>query len=640
MKKWGTALLAAVALAVGLTACRATSETGLTGNRLASLPDGTWQAVAVFPDWAGYVDDTLAMNSMYSFDGARGQGNLYISVAEGVESFDLFVNNVRVDTEGWEAGDYAVDLASVAVTGINTMQVTNIMPETAEQAVTVRIPYPVILEGTLEDAGIDPAPLELVSRIIESDIEHGFSSAQLAIIKDGRLVYQNAWGLTNSYEPDGTRIEGGTPVTNDTLYDLASNTKMYACAYAVQYLVDQGRLSLDDRIVDLVGSAFVDETLEIPFTIFSGEYPGLETIKKWKSRLTVRQIMMHQAGFPDSGHYHNEKFDIAGQQLSNETDNPLYVADATKEKTLKEGICRTPLIYEPGTATLYSDIDYMLLGLIVEKVTGQDLDVFLKETFWDPMGLTRIAYCPLQHGFSPEDCAATELNGNTRDGLVSFPGVRTETLQGEVHDEACYYTMEGVSGHAGLFASAADLARLASVMLTGGYGNDRFFSKDTRDLFIAPQAGGRPNFGIGWWRQGDGRRAWYYGTQAPDSTVGHQGWTGTLTMIDFENHLVAVYLTNRINTPVWDATSLANANQFSGNYYTSSTLGFVQQLLYMGLDTDGIDLSPALDSLLTDMIREKQKLVAQAETAAGAPLPDDHPIRRALEALQALKDEQ
>jgi CubicO group peptidase (beta-lactamase class C family) len=128
------------------------------------------------------------------------------------------------------------------------------------------------------------------------------------------------------------------------------------------------------------------------------------------------------------------------------------------KKTLTEGIFRTPLMFEPGTDTRYSDIDYMLLGLIVEKKTGTDLDTFLSETFWKPMGLEHITYCPLENGFSKEDCAATELNGNTRDGLIDFPGVRTETIQGEVHDEECYYTMEVVSGHAGLFASASDLA--------------------------------------------------------------------------------------------------------------------------------------------------------------------------------------
>ena len=105
-------------------------------------------------------------------------------------------------------------------------------------------------------------------------------------------------------------------------------------------------------------------------------------------------------------------------------------------------------------------------------------------------------------------------------------------------------------------------------------------------------------------------------------------------MIDFENDLVVAYLTNAINTPVYEPTSMANANQFSGRYYTASTLGFVPQLLYMGLGAGGRDPQEAIENVLQDMVREKQKLVDQAAEAAGGELPEDHPIRRALQALE------
>ena len=143
----------------------------------------------------------------------------------------------------------------------------------------------------------------------------------------------------------------------------------------------------------------------------------------------------------------------------------------TREQTL-EAICRTPLLYEPGTRTVYSDVDYMLLTFVVEKITGRRLDAYMKDVFYAPLGLDHITFLPLENGFSADDCAATELNGNTRDHHISFDGIRTETLQGEVHDERAWYCMEGVSGHAGLFANATDLAKLASMirtyMLNGG----------------------------------------------------------------------------------------------------------------------------------------------------------------------------
>ncbi len=626
-------LMVIVIMMTGITVSG--SETGTALSIIESIPAGSWQAVKSFPDQAGHIDNSLAMNNMYSFQGFSGQGVLYLETGKDVVSFDLFVNNHAVSTAGLTGGLYSLDIADIALNGTNTVQVTNIRASGPDDTITVRIPYPVVIDGTPAEAGIDEKPLELIDRIVRSDIENGFTSAQLAIIKDGRLVCRNAWGFVNSYDRSGKRIENGIPVTNSTLYDLASNTKVYSVVYAVQYLADQGRIDLNDKVSDIMGREFVDNTLEIRFACFGSGYPGLETIKEWKSRITVKNLLMHQAGFPDGGHYNNDRFDTVNQKLTYDVDNVLYVPDADKEKTFREGICRTPLMYEPGTATLYSDIDYMLLGLIIEKITGKDLNSFLRETFWDPMGLTHITYNPLENGFEKNDCAATELNGNTRDGLIDFPGIRTGTLQGEAHDEACYYTMEGMSGHAGLFASATDLAKLASVMLTGGYGNERFFSKDIRDLFISPQAGAQPNYGIGWWREGDGRRVWYFGTQAPGSTVGHQGWTGTLSMIDFENNLVVVFLTNSINTPIMEPTCLENANLFSGRCYTSSTLGFVPQILYMGIGNTA-DPEAALNSLVRDMANEKQKLADRTAVTNGRPLDDDHPIMKALKAIQAL----
>ncbi|WP_024864550.1 serine hydrolase [Butyrivibrio sp. FCS014] len=595
-----------------------------------SFPKGSFQAERSFPDQAGYVDNTLAMNSMYSFEGYSGQGVLYFEVSSDTQSFDLFVNNRQIDTADIAPGNYELDICKVAKNGTNTVQVSNVTPDDA--TVTVKIPYPTVIDAAPEDAGMSDKPLELIDRIIQADVDNGFSSAQLAVVKDGKLVYRNAWGLANSYDEDGNRLTEGAPVTNDTLYDLASNTKMYSVVYAIQYLADREKLSLDTKVTDILGSGFADDAIEIDFAAFEGNYPGLDTIKAWKSSITVKNLLMHQAGFPDSGHYHNDKYDTVNQELRLDVDNILYVEGSGREKTYKEGICRTPLMYKPGTRTLYSDIDYMTLGLIIEKVTGEDLNTFLKETFWDPMGLSHITYCPLDNGFTADDCAATEVGGNTRSGLVTFPGIRTNTIQGEVHDEESFYRMEGISGHAGLFANATDLAKLASVMLTGGYGSNFFFSKNTRDLFISPQAGGLINYGIGWWREADDKRVWYFGTQAPESTVGHQGFTGTFTMIDFENNLVMVYLTNSINTPIYNATSLENANQFCGKYYTSGTIGFVPQILYMGMGDDS-DLDSALSSLVQEMIRDKQRLVDKEEKTNG-PLSDDHPLKRALKAIQ------
>lgn len=592
---------------------------------------GGWQGEPVFPNWKG-LDDTLAMNHMYTFVGYTGQGTLCVEPEAGVTGFNLFVNNRQINTAAMAAGGvWNVDISGQTINDRNTIQVGGIRPR--GKKVTVRVGYPTVQEGSLQDVGIDRDALELLEQIIQADVNNGFPGAQMAVVKNGKLVYQNAWGKVNSYNPDGTPKTDSPAVTNDTLYDLASNTKMYTANYALQYLVTQGKANLDSRLVDLLGSAFVEDTIDITYNGY--ENPGLKVNKQWKAELTLRDILRHQAGFPADPQYHNDSFDQCSQKTVPGATNLLFSgwdgSAATRAATLKS-IFKTPLMYKPGTKTVYSDVDYMLLAFAIEAITGKGLDAFLKETFWDPMGLTHTTYNPLLNGFAANDCAATELNGNTRDGAISFTGVRTATIQGQVHDEKCYYAMGGISGHAGLFSNATELAKLASVMLTGGYGENRYFSRNVMDAFTAPKKEDAANWGLGWWREGDNQRCWYFGTQAPSNTIGHQGWTGTLTMIDPVEDLVVVYLTNKINSPVTDKA--ANPNKFNGNWYTASTLGFVAQLLYQGLQNHGTDPNNAYSALLEDMAESKFALVAE-----GGSVPATHPLVRSgyavLEAMAA-----
>ena len=604
----------------------ASKLTNVKVSQLSGLPGGQWQAQPVFPAWAGYVDDTLALNSMFTFQHYSGQGTLYVAPEAGVASFALFVNNKPINTAQMAGGGvYAVDISGCTLNGDNTIQVSAVQP--AGKTVQVSIPYPVVIEGTPEQVGLDRDVLEALEQLIQSDVDNGFPSAQMAVVKNGRLVYQNAWGRVNAYLPDGTPNTASPAVTNDTLYDLASNSKMYTANYALQLLVTQGKIDLDSRIVDLLGQSFVDDTIDITFSGY--ENPGLEVNKQWKSELTLRDILRHQAGFPADPQYHNDAFDQHTQKPAAGVANPLFSGwdgtPATRQATLK-AIFKTPLMYKPGTKTVYSDVDYMLLAFVIESVTGQPLDQYLEQNFWAPMGLDHITYNQLLNGFAPNDCAATELNGNTRDGAVHFTGVRTATIQGQVHDEKAFYAMGGISGHAGLFSNAADLAKLASVMLTGGYGQQKFFSRNVIDTFTAPKKENAANWGLGWWREADDGRCWYFGTQSSSGTIGHQGWTGTLTLIDPVENLVVVYLTNKINSPV--TNKAANPNKFNGNWYTSSTLGFVAQILYQGLSNRAGNPNAALSALLADMAAGKFQLVAKA----GATSPD-HPIVRAGYAL-------
>lgn len=615
----------------GLKAELTTDSPLFNGNTFAG---GDMNAVFFPRPYSAGSTGTVYYNTGTWFDGYAGQGTLYLQLKHPLTvdgGIRLFVNGVEVDNSDLigKTGIFAIDVSGVARNGRNSihLSIPNIN-ETARTDTLIAVANPTVVPGTLDEVGIDGKALELIESVIEKDIENGFTSAQLAVVKDGKMVYSGAWGTVNAYNQDGTPKTDSAPVTTDTLYDLASNTKMYAVNYAVQYLVQQGKLSLTDPITKFFPN-FANDTIEIKYNVTQGTgAPDLATAKDWKAKLTVQDILEHQAGFAPDPQFHNDKFNQVTQKPDQTSDNPLY---AIGKNAVAAAICMAPLVYEPGTKTVYSDVDYMLLGLIVEQVTEKDLDTFMKDTFYAPLGLGHITYSPLENGFNADQIAATELNGNTRDGVIDFTGVRDYTLQGEVHDEKAWYAMGGVSGHAGLYSNAEDLAKLAQMMLNPtGYGTNRLFGANVNEFFTS-RKNSLPTWGQGWWRQGDGGRPWYFGVQASRGTIGHQGWTGTLTVIDPESDLVIVYLTNKINSPVTNKQT--NANQFNGNWYTASTLGFVANILYQGFESRSAasDIQPALDAMAGDMALVKARLVTKA-----GDVPVGHPILKADKAIHEL----
>ncbi|MBP5282215.1 MAG: serine hydrolase, partial [Lachnospiraceae bacterium] len=245
------------------------------------------------------------MNCSYSFLGYHGQGTLHFEVRDGVTSFRLYVNGISVDTSEMKAGKaYALDISELVRNGENTIQVSNIAPNDLKEAVTVCIPYPEVIAGTPAEEGISEQALEMISDLIQGDIDNGFTSAQLAVVRNGRLVYENAWGKTNSYLPDGTPNADSPMVTTQTMYDLASVTKMFSANYALQKLVTDGKVDLDAKITEFLGEAFAEKT-----KLFSEEDAAadLDTIKKWKSELTVRDLLRHQGGFMADQKYSSPK---------------------------------------------------------------------------------------------------------------------------------------------------------------------------------------------------------------------------------------------------------------------------------------------------------------------------------------------
>jgi len=402
IRKLLSVLISVILVAGFVFGCAAETEKPVIAVlRVSEIPARDWQKTAVFPDWKGYPDNTLAMNSMISFYGYHGQGQVFLDVSEETESFSLYVNGEKAEPDG-KSGIFSADISGAAKDGINTIQISNILPLGLENAVTVYIPYPEVLPGNGETGGIHPLALKLVEDLIVSDIAFGFPSAQLAVVRNGRMIYENAWGKVNAYTKDGKPLETAPAVTTNTLYDLASVTKMFSANYAVQKLVTDGKLDIDTPVAEILGDAFATDTLDLAYEE-NETAPGLDRQIAWKRSITPRDLLMHQAGFPADPQYFNPDYDLSKLRRGAAGSNPLVALG--REDTLKE-IFRTPLLYEPGSQTKYSDVDYMLLGFIVEKITGERLDAFVKKTFYEPLGLTRTTFLPLENGFAPDDAGS------------------------------------------------------------------------------------------------------------------------------------------------------------------------------------------------------------------------------------------
>ena len=456
----------------------------------------------------------------------------------------------------------------------------------------------------------------LIDNIIESETKFGLSGAQLTVMHKGEIVHSKGYGYTNSYanitDADGEidlkgyeliPRENRTPVTTETMFDLASNTKMYGLIYGIQKLVQDGDLALDDKIVDI----FPDFKNPV-----DAKYPHQEEI-------TIEDVLMHTAGFVTSPKYHDNTIENPTHANPNEPDgtgtNHLYTQDRDE---LLGIILDTPLIRKPKEKHVYSDTDYMLLGYVIEEITGQRLDVYMNENFYKPLGLNRIAFNPLENGFTLEDTVASELHGNTRDGLRDFNNGRKKVVHGEVHDEKAFHSLAGIAGHAGLFANTEDIVKLASKMFDGS-----LFTEETVNKFTEP-SDLNDTYARGWRRQGkDSGYGFAFSPYASENTIGHTGWTGTVTVIDPDNDVVIALFTNARNTPVMRPSSTLYTNSFNTNGY-----GSITTLVYEAL---GLGSGKAADQALIDLFET---------TLAKADKDSDVSKRNAIRAqISALENE-
>ncbi|MBE3576561.1 MAG: beta-lactamase family protein [Limnochordales bacterium] len=339
-------------------------------------------------------------------------------------------------------------------------------------------------DGQPEDVGMSTERLAWAKQVIEDSIKRNYiPGAVLLAARRGTVVLYEAFGVAQ-------RTQDIRPMEKDTLFDLASVTKLFT-ATAVMILLEEGKLRLDDPVKDFI-PAFA---------------------QKGKQDITIRQLLTHTSGLPAWA--------------------PLYREVKSKDEMYAK-ICAMELENPPGTEYVYSDLGYIMLGAIVEKVSGKPLDQFIKERITDPLGMEHTFYNPGPEW--REKAAATEYDATFRRRLII----------GEVHDENAW-AMGGVSGHAGLFSTAADMARFAQMFLNyGSYGDVQILSPATVVLMTTNhtlEVGVR--HGLGW----DLKSVEY--SSAGDlfslNSYGHTGFTGTSIWIDPTLQLFSVLLTNRVH---------------------------------------------------------------------------------------------
>jgi beta-glucosidase-like glycosyl hydrolase/CubicO group peptidase (beta-lactamase class C family) len=351
-----------------------------------------------------------------------------------------------------------------------------------------------------EDVGFKPGAMLAVDESMEKFIAgRVFPGAVVAVGRASKLVHLKAYGQL-SYGL------GAPPVRVDTLYDLASLTKVLATTAVAMILVDKGELDLDRPV-----SAYLP--------LFRGGA---------RDGVTVRQLLSHSSGLDWWA--------------------PLYET-LRGSRAYVEAIERMELVYKPGSRSLYSDLGVILLGEILERVTGETLDRFVQRKVFDPVGMS-------ETGYLPEKQLWPRIAPTEEDAW------RGRLLRGEVHDENAY-AMGGVAPHAGLFGTAVDVARFAQMMLNGGvYDHKRIVRQATVQEFTRLAGVPGSTRALGW--DTPSARSSSAGELFSRSSYGHTGFTGTSLWIDPERELFLVILTNRVH-PTRASHGIADARAAIAN---------------------------------------------------------------------------
>ncbi|MFP6629993.1 MAG: serine hydrolase domain-containing protein [Myxococcota bacterium] len=307
------------------------------------------------------------------------------------------------------------------------------------------------------------------------------------------------------------------PMARETIFDLASLTKPIVTMTSVLLLVAEGKLELDAPVAKVL-PAFAERD---------------------KEEVTLRQLLSHSSGLRPWRGFHEtllKKERKTGERLIGTVEGRDWILDR---------VIRSALVHEPGAAAVYGDLDFIVLGAVVEAVSGQSLDVFCQERIVDPLGLHDTRFHPQLRVEGGDAPAAIPHDRLRQIAATESCAWRDRILWGEVHDPNAS-AMGGVAGHAGLFSSADDVMKFAKVWLDVWHGRSDLLPQAAVREFSRRQDGPEgSDWALGWDTPTPGQSS--SGTQFSETSIGHLGFTGTSVWIDLEKEAIVVMLTNRVH---------------------------------------------------------------------------------------------
>jgi beta-glucosidase-like glycosyl hydrolase/CubicO group peptidase (beta-lactamase class C family) len=369
-----------------------------------------------------------------------------------------------------------------------------------------------------EAVGIPSERFAVIDQIAMEGVTRGaYPGCQVLVAKNGKIIYSRSFG---TFDPNGA----GAEVTDETVYDLASITKVAATVPAIMKLFDERKLRLQD-----------------PISNFVSEARGTD-----KASTTIRTLLLHESGMVafipfyraalnQSGaprfHSHliaSRSSDTFNRPIANE----LYASEAMRD-TLLNDLLNSNL--RNRGRYRYSCLNFILLQKAIENISKTDLNTFVQENFFSRLGATSTTFNPL-NSMSIDVIPATEND----------PVFRQQHIRGHVHDEAAA-VLGGIAGNAGLFSNANDLAKLAQMWLNGGeYGDERFLSAETVRLFTSTRSSVSRR-GLGFDKTELRSTAGPASPSTPIEVFGHTGFTGTAFWVDPKNDMIYIFLSNRVN---------------------------------------------------------------------------------------------